>query len=179
MPPLVAEGRLARRWLLGVATAVLTLALAAASPPAPASAQSPTPGIGIYGEGGAPLATFRTLRCALRPTRNRREFTAIGRSGGWNLFIAVTPFSGYRSYSIPWGSDQADPAWFSLRGPGGFFSPTAKPAGAILPPAGGSITFPGGRRRVGLGFVNAWNSEITSAVTIAGVAGCTYRRRRR
>jgi hypothetical protein len=173
------EGPLTRRWLLGVAASALTLALPAVSPPAPASAQ-PTPGIGVYGQGGAPLATFRTLRCALRPTRTRRrEFTAIGSSGGWNLFIGVSPFSGYRNYSIPWGVERDDPTYFSVRGPGGIFSPTSKPAGAILPPSGGSVTFPSGRRRVGLGFVNAWNPGITSAVTIAGVAGCTYRARRR
>ena len=171
-------GGATRRSLIGLAAAALALALSAAASPARASAQPALPGISVYGQGPTTLATFRTVRCAIRPTRNnRREFTAIGRSGAWSLYIGLSPFSGYRDHTIPWGNERDDAAYFSVRGPQGFFSPQAKPAGATLPPSGGAVV--PRRSSVGLHFIQAWNSDITAAVAVAGVARCNAPRRRR
>jgi hypothetical protein len=72
------------------------------------------------------------------------------------------------------GAADADP-WFSVRGPGGVWGNANKPPMVTLPPtAANALSFPFGRGRLGLGFINAWNPGITSAIGVAGVAYCRY-----
>ncbi len=171
------------RRTLAATIAVLAL-VAPTSWPAPASAGPTVPGISVFDAGSATrLVGFTRVNCrVVSLTRAGRVFerdlVITATSGPWRLGAEVGPFRGRGSYAIPRQDQGPDDTYFSLRGPTGTYNNLSRPAGAILPPTGGHITTDGSRPlHVGLGYVNAWNLNLSAAVTIGGVAHCVYPRR--
>lgn len=169
------------RFPLLLASALAALAAAAPS----ASAAVPAPGIVVHDAASVTqLVKFTQVHCQYSAVKRGavldRDFNLRpSYARGWKLVGQVGTFTGYKQYEIPRGDNGLDDNWFSLRAPDGTtFNNISKPPGAILPPVGGWFTFPSGRATIGLGYINAWSTNLQRGVTIAGVARCLYPPRR-
>ena len=122
-----------------------------------------TEGIMLFAgtSGNARLAaTFISGSC--RVDRNG-VFYATSRSNGYTLTVRI---SGFRPRTYTLRFRDADPG-FRVQGPGGPYS------NLYFPPQGTArlrrhVTFPNGRERMGLGFVNAFNANNSAAILLAG-----------
>jgi hypothetical protein len=154
----------------GVTAAIVVIGLLATALPASAA----QPGIRVLGSGDEVLVKFRHLACSVR--RNGELFKAKDSVNGWRLSVVVKNFSGFHRYPLPW---KAFPdASFLIRRPGGNdYSNLYKPR-FPLPPFGGAVAFPGGRKVLGLGFISAFDVNRSDSVAVAGRASCHYKPRR-
>ena len=177
-----------RRWSGWVGVAVVMLALVAVSAASSASSVRPPPGIRIFpsplspGSVGLPPngVTFRALSCRV----DASGFHAAGRVGSWRLFVTIQPFGGYHNYEIEYGDE--GPASFQVYGPShlppfGFTNLHEPPTDQRRLTAGGGLGFRGGRGRLSLSFVIAYDGRFPrpGIARVLGVASCRYPGRRK
>jgi hypothetical protein len=132
------------------------------------------PGIMVFSKarGGEAtiVATFRSGSCSV----SGGVFTATSSDSGYRLTATIRRFDRFRDYPLRYRS--ADPS-FVVTGPGGPYRNAYFPGGTP-PPAGGAITFPDGRARMGLGFIDAFNAAASRDIALAGQMACRWPRRR-
>lgn len=90
------------------------------------------------------------------------------------LRVRIDGFAGYRNYPLPF---RVSSPGFTVQGPGGPFSNRYFPAQGTPPPAGGAIAFSADGRRMGLGFISAFNPSSSAALALGGGMTCVRRRR--
>ena len=126
------------------------------------------------------LTTFSKAKCH---KSHRGDFFAVAVSDdkAWRLIVVVPDFAGFdQSYDVPLAdyapsnptivfrsSDPNGPIWSTMDVP------------PFPVPGFGQVTFARKGKLMGVGFGPAmWNEGATSAVTLAGVMSCTYKRKR-
>lgn len=160
-------------WRIIVATVAVALLA-----PSVASAAGPDREIGIYGAESQRLTGFTKLDCTRK--RSGAKLLATGKSReGWRIEIHVNRFDGFgKPYPVTYGLGKTSFLIRPTRARTPYFSNLVVPPDVTLPPFGGAVTFPGGKRTIGLGFVSAFTSGGgLDAVGIAGKAKCNYPKR--
>lgn len=157
-----------------IVSATIVVALLA---PSAARAIDPDREIVVYGPETERLTGFKKLDCKL--TDQRTRFIAKGKSKeGWRLDIHANAFGGFGDdYVIEYGIRETNftihPTKASSPYYSNFFFPSDTP-----PPFGGLLAFPGGKNKVGLGFISAFSSASDDdAVGVVGKAKCRYPKR--
>src|SRR5680860_452636 len=119
---------------------------------------------------GFELATFKSVNCRVAKGKG---FTATGKYGGWKLTVRVYDFSGFHRYIFEYGAE--GPADFFATAGAITFSNIAKPETGSLPELtdGGSIGFPEGRKKLGIGFPLAYRiGDFEQQASLVGRAPC-------
>ena len=164
---------------LKAATIALALACCTAAPAAAAPRPAGIKVKATQGDAaGQVLVTFRSLKCTAKST----GFHGRARAGGWSLLVRIRRFKGFRRYRLPYGLPARTS--FQIEPPSGApsYSNIWKPDPIPLPEFGGAVAFPGGRKRLYLGFPSAFNSvelPATGRVAVVGKAACRYPSKRR
>lgn len=144
---------------------------------AAATAAPPDREIRVVGAENERLTGFTKLDCKLQ--RKGGKLLATGKSReGWRLEIHVNAFSGFGAeYPITYGLGDTNFVIRPTKARTPYYSNLFVPGGA-LPPFGGAVAFPGGKKTIGLGFVSAFTSAGgEDAVAVAGKAKCSYPKR--
>ncbi|QIG43562.1 hypothetical protein G5V58_13035 [Nocardioides anomalus] len=131
-------------------------------------------------DSSAELATFTKAKCYQQSRRKRFSAVATSTDKAWRLIVVVPAFAGFdRDYDVPLAdyapgnptivfrsSDPNGPVWSSLDVP------------PFPVPGFGQVTFARKGKLMGVGFGPAmWNEGATSAVTLAGVLSCSYKKK--
>lgn len=133
--------------------------------------------IRVWDPDGRELVRFTALSCRV----DSAGFHGRAVVKGWRLVVRIQPFSGFKRYPLEYGEGESEASFFlDPPGGGGTFSNAQEP-----PPAaarltlGGSIQFPGGRKRIRIAFPIAYDSSDAdpNVVRVVGTASCAYRRR--
>jgi hypothetical protein len=122
-------------------------------------------GITVLGKNDVLLTRFTSGTCRASKSGG---FTAHAKSGPWTLDITIKAFSGYgKEYDLAYLSD--DPK-FVIDGPGGPYSNAYGPPQP--PPFGGQIVFNPRGTKLGMGFIDAFNADLSADVLPVGVMVC-------
>ncbi len=130
---------------------------------------APAPGIGVFmGEDAVQVANFTIGSCTVGPG----GFTAIAVDGAWRLEVGISNFTGFGTYTVPYGGP--DPQ-VVIEGPAGTFSnETWQPGGLTF---SGAIDFNNGdKHALGVGWIEYRDAAGSEATAIRGAGGmsCVY-----
>lgn len=123
--------------------------------------------------GATPAAVFQKGICHQATTGGQKQFSATSTSGSYTLHVTINPFGGFQN-TYPLQYQSTNPV-FVVDGPGGPFSNTYWPGGTP-PSEGGAIAFSTDGKSMGLGFIDAWNADLSDDAVIAGGLTCKYSR---
>jgi hypothetical protein len=155
-----------------IAAAVAALLLAGVASAAPSAKRN----ILVFAGNDKPkvVAAIHRLDCKKVKQGGHKKVLAKGKDKGWKLEVHINHFTGYHDYDVEYGIKQTN---FELDPPGGggFYSNIFFP-GEQPPPLKGNLTFPSGKRKLGLFFPAAFSSsdKKNDAVGLAGQAKCSW-----
>ncbi|MBX5440215.1 MAG: hypothetical protein IRZ32_01670 [Solirubrobacteraceae bacterium] len=133
--------------------------------------------IRVWTPEGQELVRFRTLTCRV----DGAGFHGRAVVRGWRLNVRIQPFSGFKRYPLEYGLGEQLRHFF-LDPPGGgetYSNAQEPPPAAARLTLGGSIQFPGGRKRIRIAFPVTYDRSEgePSIVRVVGTAACSWRRR--